>query len=174
MSEPFDFEAFISGAQLARRTVSAYKIDHRDEIQRLEERHDELRARRSDGHAQRIESGDEREGVAPDRKVADELRKVAERIASLRQEMEGSQIDFVIRTLTPDEFRDITEDPFEQFALQSVEPELTVDQVKTVAERIGAAQWGEMMSAANDIVLSKVAVPDFSPSVSETLSLHKP
>ena len=37
-------------------------------------------------------------------------------------------------------------------------------------DRIGIAQWSEIVKDANDLILSKVAVPDFSRSVSETLS----
>lgn len=168
MSEPFDFDAFIKGTQLARRTVSVYRVDHRDEIERLQEAHDALLPLDEDGE------GDEREVPAGDSK---KRREIAAQVAKLRDEMESGKTDFVIRTLTPAEFRKVTDNdevtPMGQFAMQTVDPELTEEQVGILAEHIGSAQWSELMSAANELVLSRVAVPDFSRSVSETLSRHK-
>ena len=156
MSEPFDFEAFIAGTQLARRTTGFYRKDHRDEIDRLQAEHDALPV------------GDDREGSKGSR------RKIAERIKALRDEMEASRVPLVIRTLTPDEFRKVSEsdvlDVYDQLAMQSVEPALTKDQVRRLADVIGAAQWGAIVSEANALITSRVAVPDFSRSVSETLS----
>jgi hypothetical protein len=158
-SEPFDFEAFISGTQLARGQVGFYKVDHRPEIARLTREHDALAP----------EPGDDRE-------VAQESpRKVlAARIAALREEMEASRVEFTIRTLTPDEFRRVSDDEsldiYDQLAMQAVEPELNRDQWKRLADHIGMAQFAQITKDANDLILSKVAVPDFSRSVSETLS----
>lgn len=164
----FNFEDFISGAQLARRTVSAYKVDHSHELEALRREYDVLRKERD----ALVEDADEREGVASG--PVSRLREVAERIEAMRDEMESSRIDFVIRTLTPDEFKRFTDDDettvYDQFALQSVEPKLTAEQARIVAERIGAAQWGEMMQQANALILSKVAVPDFSRNDSEMKS----
>lgn len=159
MSEPFDFAAFIRGTQLARRTVSAYGVDHRDEIARLTREHDALQA----------DGGDEREASQPSRR-----RELAEQIKALRDEMDASRVEFVIRTLTPEEFRKVSEDEaldvYDQMAMQSVEPKLTRDQWKQLGEVIGSSQWGAIVSDANALVLSKVAVPDFSRTVSETLT----
>lgn len=165
MSEPFDFEAFISGAQLARTTVSAFKVDHTTEIKRLKDRHDELRERFDVSESGELVVGDAREGVV-DPAVA-ELRDIEDRVDALRREMEASRVEFVIRTLTPDEFGSLGEDSvYEQFALQSVTPKLTAEQAKRVADVVGASQWGHMMMEANSLVVSKAAVPDFSPSSS--------
>lgn len=163
MSEPFDFDAFIAGTQLARGTVGFYRADHRSEILRLTREHDALKP----------ESGDDREAsVASPRKV------LADRIATLREEMEASRVEFTIRTLTPDEFKGMSEDDergvYDQLEMQSVEPKLTKAQWKALADRIGTAQFAEITKDANDLILSRVAVPDFSRSVSETLSPPAP
>lgn len=159
MSEPFDFEAFISGTQLARGTVGFYKTDHRPEIARLTREHDATPAA----------GGDEREVSAPSKRA-----DLAARIVALRKEMEDSRVEFTIRTLTPDEFRKMQdsgdEEPYEQLAIQSVEPVLTSEQWRRLADKIGMSQFAQIVKDANDLVLSRVAVPDFSRSVSETLS----
>jgi len=159
MSEPFDFEAFISGTQLARGTVSFFKVDNRPEIARLTKQHDAMPA----------DDGDEREQSAPSPR-----KDLAAKIVALREEMEASRVEFTIRTLTPDELRTVmdaaTEEPYDQLALQSVEPALTADQWRKLADRIGAAQFKVICDDANALILSKVAVPDFSRSVLETLS----
>ena len=162
MSEPFDFEAFIKGTQLARRTVAVYRVDHRDEIERLQAEHDRLPD----------ESGDQREGSKGGPRKA-----LAERIVALRAEMDASRTEFVIRTLTPDEFKALSDDTmgvYDQMAMQSVEPSLTAAQWQQVANAVGAAQWGALVKDANDLILSKVAVPDFSRSVSQTLNPPAP
>ena len=170
MSEPFDFDAFIRGTSLARRTVSAFRVDNRDEIAHLIEAYQSLPET----------SGDERESDGPT--TRDEI---AARIATLREDMESSRVEWTIRTLGPEEFKQITEDDdldtFDQIALQSRAPEkcanpslyndlpnLTADQWKQVALVIGARQWGDLVSSADALVVSKVAVPDFSPATSTT------
>ena len=170
MSEPFDFEAFIRGTSLARRTVSAYRVDNRDEIAKLIEAHASLPET----------GGDERETDGPS--TRDEI---AERIAALREQMESSRVQWTIRTLGPEEFKQITEDDaldtFDQIAMQSRAPEkcanpslyndlpnLTADQWRQIALAIGARQWGDLVNDADALVVSKVAVPDFSPTGSAT------
>ena len=173
MSEPFDFDAFISGTSLARRKVSAYRVDHRDEIERLTAEHDALPA-----------EDDEREssGTAP-------RQEIAKHIADLRAEMEASRVTWTLRTLQPQEFKSLQDDEkdesevvFDQIALQSRAPEdcknpslyadlpnLTADQWRSIAGVIGARQWGDLVESATALILSRVAVPDFSRSVSATL-----
>lgn len=159
MSEPFDFDAFIAGTQLARGTVGFYRVDNRPEIQRLTKQHDALP----------LDGLDDREAT-----TSSPRKDLAAKIASLREEMEASRVEFTIRTLTPDEFRTNTDDDkldiYDQLATQSIEPKLDRDQWKRLADKIGIAQWGQLVSEANALILSKVAVPDFSPSVSATLS----
>lgn len=172
MSEPFDFDAFIRGTSLARRTVGAYRVDHRDAIARLIAEHDATPA----------ETGDERETSTPSRR-----HEIAEQVAALRAEMEASRVEWTLRTLTSEEFRGIMEakddEPFEQIALMSRAPDgcanpalykdlphLTADQWRQISRALGSAQWGALVNDANNLVTSKVAVPDFSRSVSETLS----
>lgn len=171
MSEPFDFDAFISGTSLARRTVGAYRVDNRDAIDRLREAHDALTD----------DDGDERESST----VNGERHAIAEQIASLRSAMEASRVEWVIRTLGPEEFAKIRDDDtldvFDQVAMQSRAPEgcknpslyndlpnLTADQWRQIAAVIGAAQWGAIVGDANALVVSRVAVPDFSPATSTT------
>lgn len=159
MSEPFDFDAFIAGTQLARGTVSFFKVDHRPEIARLTREHDALP----------VDGGDDREVSATSPR-----QELATRIKVLRTEMEDSRVSLTIRTLTPDEFRKVmdaeTEEPYDQLALQSVEPVLTSEQWRKLADKIGTAQFKVICDDANALILSKVAVPDFSPTVSQTLS----
>jgi hypothetical protein len=163
MSEPFDFDAFIAGTQLARGTVGFYRVDHRPEIARLTREHDALP----------LDTIDERE-----QSVASPRKELAEKIAALREEMEASRVEFTIRTLTPDEFRKVQDDEkidvYDQLAMQAIEPALDREQWKRLADRIGIAQWGQIVKDANDLILSKVAVPDFSRSVSATLSPPPP
>lgn len=175
MSEPFDFDAFIRGTSLARRTVGAYRVDHRDTIARLVAEHDALPD----------DSGDEREGSTSSR------HEIAQRIAALRSEMEASRVEWVIRTLGPEEFGKVRDDDtltvFDQVAMQSSAPadcknpslyndlpNLTAEQWKQIAAVIGAMQWGEIVTDANELILSKVAVPDFSRTVSATLKPQAP
>ncbi len=157
----FDFEAFITGTRLARATVGFYRVDHRAEIDRLTREHDAAPA-----------SGDDREGAALSGRHA-----LAERIAALRAEMEASRVEMTIRTLTPDEFRSLQSsgdgpelDVYDQLAMQAVDPPLTRDQWKALADAVGTAQFMAITNRANDLVLSKVAVPDFSRSVSTSLN----
>jgi hypothetical protein len=51
-----------------------------------------------------------------------------------------------------------------------VNPPLTSDQWRRLADKIGMSQFAQIVKDANDLVLSRVAVPDFSRNVSETLS----
>lgn len=172
MSEPFDFDAFINGTQLARRTVSAYRVDHRDAIARLVAEHD----------AEPQDSGDERESSGASRR-----HELAEQVSALRAEMEASRVQWTLRTLGAEEFAKVKDDEkidvYDQIALQSRAPEgcknpsayndlpnLTADQWRQVASVIGARQWGDLVEDANNLILSKVAVPDFSRTVSATLS----
>ena len=170
MSEPFDFDAFIRGTSLARRTVSAYRVDNRDEIARLIEAYESLPEI----------GGDERESDGPS--TRDEI---ASRIATLREDMESSRVQWTLRTLSPEEFKEVTEDDdldnFDQIALQSRAPEkcanpslyndlpnLTSDQWRQISRVIGSRQWGDLVDSATALIVSKVAVPDFSPQASTT------
>ena len=155
----FDFESFIRGTQLPRRTVSAYRVDHRDEINRLTAEHDSLPGA----------AGDERE-VGGSSKRAD----VAKRIVALRDEMETSRVR--VRHPHADAAgvqrpsRTTTTWAARPMEMPSVSPKLTDEQWKRLGEAIGSGQWAELVKAANELVLKRVAVPDFSRSVSATLT----
>jgi hypothetical protein len=149
-SAPFDFEAFISGAQLARGKVSFYLVDHSAEIEAL-------RATKA--------PADERESGGKD----------PSRLAELEAAMQASFREVEIRDLTPDEFKAVREDGsetavYDQLALQSVNPPLTAKQWHATGEVIGFAQFKQVVDAATALVLSKVAVPDFSQNASTTRS----
>lgn len=155
MSEPFDFEAFIAGTQLAQSKTGFFRVDNRVKIAELAKQYDEASA-----------DADTREGSG---KTA--RKKIADQIEALRDEMEKSRVDITLRSLTPEEFRATGDDPnavYGQLATQSVEPKLDAGQWKRLADAIGFAQFAQITADANDLVLSKVAVPDFSPSDSET------
>jgi predicted signal transduction protein with EAL and GGDEF domain len=157
-AEPFDFEAFMAGTQLARGTVGFFRKDHRDEIGNLTARHDEIA---------KAQAGDRESSKS-------EHRKLADRIKALRAEMNASRVNMVVRTLDPDEYKAIREDDakdvYDQLELQSVEPKLTADQWRALAKRIGYAQFAVLVEEASELVVSKVAVPDFSQSVLTTLN----
>ena len=158
MSEPFDFDAFISGTQLARRTVSAYRVRPPGEIERLtaRARRDPRRVRRARVHR----------AVAP--------RRISpSRSPTLRAEMEASRVEWTLRTLTPEELRQhievrrtrrgrrTTQMAFEQIATMSRPPgqvqeplrllgsaEPHRDQWQQIGDVIGAAQWGALYTDA--------------------------
>lgn len=158
MSDTFDFEAFIAGTQLAQMKTGFFRKDHRPAILELTKQHDALPA----------DAGDERESAKTSPR-----KKIADQIAALRDEMEQSRTDITLRALTPEEYKALSEDAdavYAQLALQSVEPKLTEAQWRTLSDRIGYAQFAQMCKDANDLILTRVAVPDFSRSVSATLS----
>lgn len=158
MSDTFDFEAFIAGTELAQVKTGFYRKDHRVKIADLTKQHDALPAT----------SGDERETATESPRKA-----LAEQIVALRDEMEASRVELTLRALTPDEFKAVAEDEaaiYDQLATQSVSPKLDAGQWKKLADAVGFAQFAQITKDANDLVLSKVAVPDFSRSVSATLS----
>lgn len=157
MSEPFDFEAFIAGTQLAQSKTGFFRVDNRVKIAELAKQYDEASV-----------DADTREGSG---KTA--RKKIADQIEALRDEMEKSRVDITLRSLTPEEFQAVAigDEPsavYGQLATQSVEPKLDAGQWKRLADAIGYAQFAQITADANDLVLSKVAVPDFSPSDSET------
>lgn len=153
----FDFEAFIAGAQLPRRTVTFYAADKTDEIERLTAEHDSLPA-----------EADDRVGSKSSR------RKLAEQIKALREEMEDSEQSIIIRALDADEMQHHSNndalDIYDQLAAQTVEPALTADQWREIAKRISYGVMSGIVAKANALALRSVAVPDFSQSVLESLS----
>ena len=154
----FDFDAFIEGTELAQMKTGFYRKDHRVRIAELTAEHDAIPAT----------SGDERETEQESPRKA-----LAEQIAALRDEMDASHVEVTLRSLTPDEFRalpETTDSIYKQLEIMSVEPRLTEEQWRTLADRIGFAQFAKISTDASNLVLSKVAVPDFSRSVSATLS----
>ena len=97
-----------------------------------------------------------------------------ERIKAASRLLRGTIVDGLADPVTGAISDDDNLDIYDQLEMQSVEPKLTREQWKALADRIGMAQFAQITKDANDLVLSKVAVPDFSQSVSETLSPPAP
>lgn len=168
---PFDFDSFVAGTNLARDQVSVYGKDHATTIARLQSEHDAL-----------PDTEDERESSG-----STSRQSIAEQIRALRDEMEQSRQDLTLRTLGPDEYQTVVGDEsldiYDRVALQTQPPKdspnpaayndlpnLTADQVRRLAGVIGAGQWANVRTVADDLISHKVAVPDFSQTVSQTLS----
>ena len=148
----FDFEAFIAGAHLAEDTFPLYLVNHGPQIARLTEQIDAAKGR-----------GDERE-ASTDNATAELEVQVADLIA----QMEKSKREVTLRTLTPDEWKTVSSDDatdvYDQLAMQSVKPKLDRDQWQRLGAAAGASQFAEFLGKANALALSRVVVPDFSPS----------
>jgi hypothetical protein len=160
MSEPFDFDAFISGAELPRVTVPLIRKDRSAQIDVLRESLAKIPE----------QVGDERESGV------DERAPLLERIAALEAEQESSAMIVELRALNPQEFKDIVLndecDVFDQIAAQSqgTRNEGDRERWQSVAAKVTAHQWGAFIERANALVLTKVALPDFSRTDSETPS----
>lgn len=172
----FDFDAFIDNTALPMGPVSAYGRDHSKKIAALRKQLDALP----------VDSDDrESSGASP-------RAQLEQRIQQLRTEMEESRVEWILRGYTPDEFAEAVErstkskkgpDVYEQIAQQSRPPKghedsplyaelprLTADQWHKIADAIGHPQWSVLVTEANDIIVSKVVLPDFSPTSSPSNS----
>lgn len=155
----FDFDAFIEGTSLPRDTVRVARVDRSQQIADLTTEHD-----------RHVLAGED-----------DEARQFARKIKALRDEMVASEVAFELRALTPDEYKQLADDDsldiYDQMEIQSTSldewtspNELTADQWRKIGERIGAGQWMALTAKANELAVARVAVPDFSRSVSMTLA----
>jgi hypothetical protein len=153
MSEPFDFEAFISGAKLAEDTFDLYLVNNGPAIDRLE-----AKIKQADTGA------DDRESSVP----AD-VTALKQQVAALKAAMEKSKREFTLRSVTPDELEQIAgdgTDVYDQLAIQSVKPALDRDQWKRVGAAAGAQQFSAFVRKANALATLEVVVPDFSQPIS--------
>jgi len=153
MSEPFDFEAFISGAKLAEDTFDLYLVNNGPAIDRLE-----AQIKQADTGA------DDRESSVP----AD-VTALKQQVAALKAAMEKSRGSFTLRAIGYDELDALagTEtDIYDQLAAQSVDPVLDRDQWKRLGSVAGAQQFSEFVQKANALATLKVVVPDFSQPIS--------
>ena len=153
MSEPFDFEAFISGAKLAEDTFDLYLVNNGPAIDRLE-----AQIKQADTGA------DDRESSVP----AD-VTALRQQVATLKAAMEKSKREFTLRSVTPDELEQIAgdgTDVYDQLAIQSVKPALDKDQWKRVGAAAGAQQFSAFVRKANALATLEVVVPDFSQPIS--------
>lgn len=160
MSEPFDFDAFISGAEMPTIPVPLIRKDRSAQIAKLRTTLAKIPE----------EVGDERESSVDERAV------LTERIAALEAEQEASAMMVELRALNPQEFKDVvlddTKDVYDQIAAQSQGTRNEGDRARweSVAAKVTAHQWGVFVEAANALVLTKVAMPDFSQNDSTTQS----
>ena len=157
MSDLFDFEAFIAGTHLPTIKVPLYRVDHSLEIKDLDEQIAKLPK----------DPSDEREGVKSVR--AD----LTGRRDALAAEQDGSAQEFELRALSAPEFAEVSKpefDVFDQIAVQSkgTANEACRDVWERVSASVTAMQWSGFVARANALVLSKVAVPDFSQPNSTT------
>jgi hypothetical protein len=160
MSEPFDFEAFIAGAHLAEDTFALYLVNHGPQIARLQEQ-----------IAAASAPGDERE-ASTDSASAD----LEQQVETLIAQMEESKREVTLRTLTPDELRDLSgeeTDVYDQLATQSVSPRLDRDQWQRLGAAVGATPFAEFVTKANALAVSRAVVPDFSPTISTSPDLRE-
>jgi hypothetical protein len=156
MSEPFDFEAFISGAKLAEDTFDLYLVNNGPAIARLEARIERAGAGAADREAS----------------VPTDVAALEQQLAKLKAAMEASKREFTLRSVTPDELEKISDpkvDVYDQLAIQSVKPALDRDQWKRVGAAAGASQFGAFMRKANALATLEVVVPDFSQPTSTNL-----
>ena len=161
MSEPFDFESFISGAKLAEDTFPLYLVNHGPAIERLRAEIDQAKA-----------------GGADDREasVTADVTALEQQVARLTAEMQRSRRDLTLRSVTPDELEKISSDGtdvYDQLAIQSVKPVLDRDQWKRLAAAAGAQQFSEFIRKANALATLQVVVPDFSPTTSTSQDLRE-
>ena len=158
MSDPFDFEAFIAGTKLPTLTVPLYRVDHSRQIADLDAKIKALPE----------QPGDEREGQVSQR---DTLTAERDRLSD---EQAASATEFELRALSATEYRVIIDDDgkdvFDQIAAmsQGTRNEAPRETWERVAGTVSAMQWGEFVTRANALVLSKVVVPDFSQQPSTT------
>lgn len=161
MSEPFDFEAFISGAKLAEDTFDLYLVNNGPAIARLEAQIERAR----DG------GDDDRESSVP----AD-VTALEQQVAALKAAMEKSKRELTLRAVDSDELEIIAgdgTDVYDQLAIQSVNPVLNREQWKRLGKAAGAAQFGAFVRKANALATLEVVVPDFSQSTSTTHDLRE-
>jgi hypothetical protein len=157
MSEPFDFDAFIRGAEMPHATVPLIRKDRSAQITELRAALDRL-----------PEEGDERETTV------DERAPLLERIAALEAEQAESAMIVELRALNPQEFKDVVldeaKDVYDQIAAQSrgTRNEGDRERWESVAAKVTAHQWGAFVERANALVLTKVTMPDFSQNGSTT------
>lgn len=157
MSEPFDFESFISGAKLAEDTFPLYLVNHGPAIERLRA---EIEQAKSAG-------ADDREAS-----VTADVTALEQQAARLIAEMHKSRRDLTLRSLGYDELDQIG-DVYDQLAVQSVKPVLDRDQWKRLAAAAGAQQFSEFIRKANALATLQVVVPDFSPTISTSQDLRE-
>jgi len=152
MSEPFDFDKFIAGAELPHIPVPLIRKDRSAEISALRTSLDKIPE----------QAGDERESSI------DERASLLEQIAALEAEQSGSAMMVELRALNAQEFKDVIladdKDVYDQLAAMSkgTRNEGTRERWETIAKNVTAHQWGAFVEAANALVLTKVAMPDFS------------
>lgn len=155
-----EFAALLGDAKLPERHYDLYRVDHNDEIERLNK---ELSAT----------VREEKYAEAPKSRKKPQSKVLAEKIAALREEMDASRLTVTYRAMTPDEFEKWAGDKEaswpEQLSTQVVDPALSPDQWKALGERFGIGQVGGLYVQAKAFTQSQVVTPDLSVIASLTL-----
>lgn len=156
MTNEFDFESFIAGIAPTEVTIEVSSVDHSYEIERLEE----------------ILSTLPEHGEETGKRAAQKSQRtlIEKQIADLRAEEDSSPgLSFRLRPLLPDEFRDLNDDAdsrYVQMAAQCVEPRLSVEQWRTLGEKLQTPRFNKLVTAATSLTLREGKSPAFSPSAS--------
>lgn len=155
-----EFAALLGEAKLPERHRDLYRVDHTDEIDRL---NDEL--------SQALR--DEKYTDAPKSRKKAQSKVLAEKIAALRKEMDDKKLSVTYRSMTPDEYEAWAEDKEsswpEQLEIQVTEPALSAEQWKLMGEAFGIGQMGALYLAAKELTESQVVTPPLSVTASLTL-----
>lgn len=164
MSEPFDFEAFISGltVDLPREQVPLYTVIHQSRI-------DDLDAQ--------IEAASDPDAPGADEREASSgaTALVRERDALVKEQDESAHW-ITLRCLTTQEFADEVQadgkDALDQIAAQTrgTDNEMSREDVQRLRETLQPAAWSLMLEQANRIVTQQLVMPDFSPTTSANRS----
>lgn len=177
MSEPFNFEDFISGVTvtLPREDVPLYGVVNQlriDEVQTRIDEIDELLREPRDGEA----VGDERESSKPTGDlIAERDGLLAERDA-LTAEQEASAKWVEIRCLSAQEWIDVAQDDakdvLDQISAQTqgTRNPMSRDDVERLRAVLLPAAWALLVNNANRVASSRLVMPDFSPSASASRS----
>lgn len=157
--DEFDLEGWISSARLPERSVTLYARGDLYAAHQAAEA--ELRAYK----------------VVDDRIGQDPTGELAQRVRDLETQMRGSAKVFRVRALTAAEQDRVRKDAGEDaedvsaqwLALSTIEPVVTVDQVRRLRERLGEGQYLAWFTASTSATNEKVTVP-FSLAASGSLS----
>lgn len=156
----FNFDDLLAGIAPTRVTVAVSAVDHSYEIEGLVK---QLEA------ARQVEESD----AKPERRLAEKspVAQLEKRIKALQAEEDAAeQHEFVLRPCTPDEMQTIQvtdgDTRYLQMSMQCVEPALTPDQWRRLADALEAPRFSRICSAATALTLREGRGADFTRSTS--------